>query len=47
MTFKDRQLINTIHVFSGLENEILYSTANDPETTNDPQNGLQMILDRK
>ena len=22
-------------------------TANDPETANDPQNGLQMILDRK
>ena len=22
-------------------------TANDPETTNDPQNGPQMILDRK
>ena len=26
---------------------ILYSTANDPETANDPQNRLQMILDRK
>ena len=25
----------------------LYSTANDPETANDPQNGPQMILDRK
>ena len=25
----------------------LYSTANDPETANDPQNGTQMILDRK
>ena len=23
------------------------STANDPETANDPQNGPQMILDRK
>ena len=27
--------------------EQLYSTANDPETANDPQNGPQMILDRK
>ena len=27
--------------------EVLYSTANDPETANDPQNELQMILDRK
>ena len=26
---------------------VLYSTANDPETANDPQNGPQMILDRK
>ena len=25
----------------------LYSSANDPETTNDPQNRPQMILDRK
>ena len=25
----------------------MYSTANDPETANDPQNGPQMILDRK
>ena len=28
-------------------NWVLYSTANDPETANDPQNGPQMILDRK
>ena len=27
--------------------EVLYSTANDPETANNPQNGPQMILDRK
>ena len=26
---------------------VLYSTANDPETANDPKNGPQMILDRK
>ena len=26
---------------------VLYSTANDPETANNPQNGPQMILDRK
>ena len=25
----------------------VYSTANDPEIANDPQNGPQMILDRK
>ena len=25
----------------------LYSTANDPQPQNDPQNGPQMILDRK
>ena len=29
------------------EEEVLYSTANDPETANNPQNGPQMILDRK
>ena len=27
--------------------KVLYSTANDPETANDPQNGPQIILDRK
>ena len=25
---------------------VVYSTANDPETANDPQNGPQLILDR-
>ena len=25
----------------------MYSTTNDPETANDPQNGLQMILNGK
>ena len=27
--------------------EGLYSTANDPQAAIDPQNGLQMIVDRK
>ena len=37
------------HLFSFFRNlyNTLYSTANDPETANDPQNGPQMILVRK
>ena len=37
---------STIHVRPPPISE-LYSTANDPETENDPQNGPQMIIDRK
>ena len=39
---QSKDILNSI-----LKEEQLYSTANDPETTNDPQNGPQMILDRK
>ena len=34
-------------MFSDYKLLILYITANDPETANDPQKGPQMILDRK
>ena len=33
--------------FKYLYVSVLYSTANDPETANDPQNGPPMVLDRK
>ena len=46
MTFKDRQL-NTIHVFSGLENEILYSAANDPQRQMIPRPQMIPKMDRK
>ena len=36
-----------IEIVGHCSSKVLYSTANDPETANDPQNGPQMILDRK
>ena len=36
-----------VHCLIDCAGRVLYSTANDPETTNDPQNGPQIILDRK
>ena len=39
--------IDRVRVYKDTKIKGLYSTANDPEPTNDLQNGPQMILDRK
>ena len=41
-----KQFLRSLQFFRGMP-VALYSTANDPPTANDPQNGPQMILDRK
>ena len=38
---------NSFYYPHHLKSKVLYSTANDPLAANDPQNGPQMILDRK